>query len=461
MINNRQQDFLCYREQYKTFIYEAYNYDILDSSIEITYHFTIDGLISFHPTWSIPLKEIFAYSKEKVEQLIFSLGMVELISYWKTVASKKLVIACGYLNEEQISWWKKLYFHGLGEFFYLNNITCTQEDFMEITCEKEENFPITSPVDSLDCDVSKVMIPVGGGKDSTVSIEVLANSEYQRYCYIINPRKATLETVETAGLMEGTLFAKRRLDQNLLELNRRGFLNGHTPFSAIVAFSSVLTAYVNGISYVALSNESSANESTVEGSSVNHQYSKSFEFEQDFREYEAAYIQTKVSYFSFLRPLSELQIAHIFSSLEKYYSVFKSCNVGSKTDIWCGHCSKCLFVYIIMSPFISREDLISIFGHDLLNDETLLLDFEKLTGLLPEKPFECVGSRDEVCTALSSTLSQYEESFENLPYLLQHFVNKVDYKQFNMANYQSHFEQEHYLPEPLLALLKRKLKELS
>ena len=67
----------------------------------------------------------------------------------------------------------------------------------------------------------------------------------------------------------------------MLQLNSEGYINGHTPFSAIVAFSSVLTAALNGQKYITLSNENSANESTVKDSKVNHQYSKSYEFELD------------------------------------------------------------------------------------------------------------------------------------------------------------------------------------
>ena len=110
----------------------------------------------------------------------------------------------------------------------------------------------------------------------------------------------------------------------MLRLNREGFLNGHTPFSAIVAFSATMVAYIHDIPYIVLSNESSANETTVEGSYVNHQYSKSFQFESDFHEYEKEYINTGTYYFSLLRPWSEFQIAAFFATCEKYHMDFKS-----------------------------------------------------------------------------------------------------------------------------------------
>jgi hypothetical protein len=66
-------------------------------------------------------------------------------------------------------------------------------------------------------------------------------------------------------------------------------LNGHTPFNALLAFLTYLVAYLGNKKYIVLSNESSANESNVRGLKVNHQYSKSFEFENDFNEYTKKY----------------------------------------------------------------------------------------------------------------------------------------------------------------------------
>ena len=115
---------------------------------------------------------------------------------------------------------------------------------------------------------------------------------------LINKRNSITETVRNAGLSEESLItAKRLFDRSLVDLNNKGYLNGHTPFSSIVAFSAEITAYINNLKYIVLSNEDSANESTVAGQNVNHQYSKSFEFEQDFRNYEEKYLDTGIYYF--------------------------------------------------------------------------------------------------------------------------------------------------------------------
>ena len=120
-----------------------------------------------------------------------------------------------------------------------------------------------------------------------------------------------------------------------------------------------------------------------------------------------------------LRPLSELQIAKLFSRYEKYHKVFKSCNVGSKSSpwIWCCNCPKCLFVYSILSPFLYKDKLVEIFGQDMFENTLLLSTFIELCGYGEIKPFECVGTYSEVRYAVSETIRKYEDK-PNLPYLL-------------------------------------------
>ena len=162
---------------------------------------------------------------------------------------------------------------------------------------------------------------------------------------------------------------------------------------------------------VALSNESSANEPTIPGTEINHQYSKSLEFEEDFRAYVKANMNDINHYYSYLRPYCELEIAEFFSQYPRYFPVFKSCNAGSKTDVWCCNCPKCLFAYIILSPFIDDQTMIGIFGEDLLNKESLTTYFDELTGIADVKPFECVGTIDEVNQALSMIYESRKDKY--------------------------------------------------
>lgn len=438
------------RVAHPTFFFKNYETRIENGKILITYHFEIENLCEFSPTWEIPCSSDVEISDENLKAMVFNLGLAELVSYWKITCSPIVKIECGALSPKQINWWKKLYYHGLGEFFYLNHISA-DETFMRI-----EATGANSSLSPSQRFLKGNLIPIGGGKDSNVSLELLKDFKEDNRPYIINPRGATVESVRVGGYEGKELVSKRSLDKRILELNKEGYLNGHTPFSAIVAFSSIITAYLNNLKYVVLSNESSANESTVAGSTVNHQYSKSYEFEFDFNSYEKEFIKSGVYYFSLLRPLSEYQIASYFAKLEKYHGVFKSCNKGSHTNVWCADCSKCLFVYLILSPFLSFEELNKIFGRDMGNAENLIPVLDQLIGNeTDEKPFECVGSREEVNFAICEAIKKNE----SLPLLFEYYKNTPLYKSYILREnpYPKFYDRQNLLPAGYRDIVEKEL----
>lgn len=407
------------------FIYENYHYDVQSDGLHISFCFRLNDKLVFEPTALISSRTFLHFerlSKATLDSLVFHIGMIELVSYWKAYCSPTVVIRPFNLSEKQLAFWRKLYFNGLGEFFYTNGINASINDFMQFRCEGSQQVtPISQRLfDGSVAASGSHIVPIGGGKDSVVSLELLRTAEHP-LPLIMNPRGATVDCVAQAGYtMDEVLVIKRTIHPLLLDLNKQGGLNGHTPFSAMLAFYTLLASAATGCRpNIALSNENSANESTVAGSSVNHQYSKSLEFENDFRDYVREFISPELNYYSFLRPLSELQIAKLFSRYEQYFPVFKSCNVGSKTDVWCGHCAKCLFAYIILSPFIAPERLTAIFGKNMLDDDSLQLEFDQLVGSAETKPFECVGTISEVNAALFLTQHRWYRHFDDRPALLR------------------------------------------
>lgn len=454
-----------FRSEYPVFIYKSYEVSEKPNSVELNYHFSIPGLADFHPGWSFPKPADINITSDKIfQRLAFSLGMAEAVSYWKAVCSPEFRVECGSLNDEQVKWWKKLWFLGLGEFFYVNGIDSADiSSFVSIISAGET---IDEDVSS-SRELSGCLVPVGGGKDSALTLETLTQAGEKCRCFAINKRCSISATVTAAGLPEDALItALRRFDRSLIEYNKAGFLNGHTPFSSIVAFSAEITAYLNGIKYVVLSNEASANESTVSGMEVNHQYSKSFDFERDFHEYEEKYLRTGVYYFSFLRPLAEFQIAKMFVSHKKYLPIFRSCNLGSKVspDIWCGKCPKCLFVAVILSPFLAMQELTEIFGRDMLNDPEMLSYYIELLGLSEHKPFECVGSIDEVKLASSLAVRKIEASGDPLPLLFEEFKQRGLYDPENIDRLNSeccnYFNEQNLLPERFRIILTKEMERL-
>lgn len=444
------------RTKYPKFIYN--NYKIMDENekICIEYDFEIEGLTKFNPRVEI-LKKDFDFkdiNSNKVKNIVFNLGMVEAISYFKAVCSPQFVIKCGKLDSFQEKWFKKLFYLGLGEFRYVNNINISEEEFFEfVSCG--ESLEISEEEDKLD----GIIIPVGGGKDSNVTLDLLKDYKDKSLAFRIGKNQVSTECAKVAGFDDDKVIeVKRTIDKNLIDLNSKGFLNGHTPFSAMVAFLTYLCSYLLGKKYVALSNEASANESNVDGENINHQYSKTIEFENDFREYADKYLKGNVEYFSLLRPISELQIAKLFSELEDYHQIFKSCNVGSKSEPWkwCCDCPKCLFVYTILSPFLYKEKLVNIFGEDLFTREDLLKTFIELCGYGETKPFECVGTYSEIRYSISEVIRNLENEKIELPYLLNYYKENFELSNEDLLRYYNH---EHNVPEEFEKILKERLEK--
>jgi len=431
------------REKYDTFIYDSYKVEYNEQNILVTYTYKIKDYI-FNPQVTIDRKNIInkSVNKEFLEYLFFNFGMINAINYYKLTCSKNILVNAGYLDGYQKEFFKKLFYNGLGEFRYVNNIELNYDEFVDLKTI-EGNI---SPFD-IKGQFKGNLIAVGGGKDSVVTLELLNDCKENNSCLLFNRNiypvdQASLSCIKLADYDEADIMEfNLTLDPLMLELNKQGFLNGHIPFSSTLAFASYIMAYLSGKQYIVLSNESSANESNIKDSDINHQYSKSYEFEKDFREYTSKYFVSDIEYFSLLRCWNEYRIVKEFVKYPKYLEVFRSCNRGTKTNTWCGDCAKCLYVYIMLYNFVEQDKLISIFGHDMLND----LKYKDLfIGLISEqanKPFECVGSRDEINYALSNIVQRYE----TLPSLVQFYKgNFYDLKDDTIETY---IDNNNFIPQ--------------
>ncbi|MBI4458807.1 MAG: hypothetical protein HY648_01955 [Acidobacteria bacterium] len=459
------------RAKHPRFIYESYCIEQRQARLRFGFRFLLEPDIEFAPEiliepggWGRPA----SVSPAVLKDLVFHLGLVEMFSYWKAACAPEIVVRAGALNAEQIAWWVDLLRKGMAEYFYVNRIDFRQPGFVHIVAsgkkrqENEEQIPRHCvPRDDSEKNIvgsGRDLVLTSGGKDSIVTLELLREVGREFDCLMVNPTEAALAVARQAGCARA-IIVRRTIDPRLLELNKAGYLNGHTPFSALLAFLGVTVATLGGYSRVIVSNERSAEEATVEylGQPINHQYSKTFEFERKFREYSRKYLALSrgchpepltcipseseesalsargrlregsalpesapdsspaIVYFSLLRPLYELQIAWLFASYPAYFSIFRSCNRGMKENRWCGHCPKCMFVYTALYPFLEREQMLGIFGADLFSWEGAEALLEALLGLDASKPFECVGTKEETLAALYLCVQRYREQGIELP----------------------------------------------
>jgi hypothetical protein len=249
-----------------------------------------------------------------------------------------------------------------------------------------------------------VLVPVGGGKDSAVALEIVRRSGVELALFSLGDAPPIARTVEVAGLPR--LLATRTLDPGIGALNEAGAINGHIPITAIVSCVALLTAALNGFDAVAMANERSASAGNVswDGVEVNHQFSKGLRAERLLSAASAEAGGPRL--FSVLRPASELAIARAFARMERYHRAFTSCNAIFRIDpalrakSWCCDCPKCRFVFLALAPFSSPAHLREIFGRDLLDEEGQFEGFALLTATGGHKPFECVGEEQESLAAI-------------------------------------------------------------
>ena len=253
----------------------------------------------------------------------------------------------------------------------------------------------------------------------------------------------------------------RRLDGALFKLNEAGALNGHVPITGILSAIALASSVMVGCDVIAMSNEHSASVPNLQigDSEVNHQFSKSLEFEKDFSEYVTNYISPNLSYFSLLRPLSEIEIARRFAKSREYFQIFRSCNTGFRQSPtarhkgWCCNCPKCRFVFLALSPFIAKTELIGIFGTNLLDDETQVDGFAQLCGLQEHKPFECVGDIAE-SAAVMSYLGDHPD-WRDEAVVRELHTRSAGLRQRDPAEYRALFEVKHphRVPDYYLGML--------
>src|SRR5699024_822506 len=80
-------------------------------------------------------------------------------------------------------------------------------------------------------DGRRVLVAVGGGKDSIVSIEGLRRAGYDVGLFAVNSYEPIEATAAVAGLP--LHVARRTLDPTLFDFNAAGAPNGHVPVTAV------------------------------------------------------------------------------------------------------------------------------------------------------------------------------------------------------------------------------------
>jgi len=336
-----------------------------------------------------------------VEQAARLICLLAGVSYYKTAAPPVVDLGQLPVTVAELEFLRTFYLDGLGEFAYRNDLDLSALRFVGGIIGEAADAPHPAPGAP-----HAMLVPFGGGIDSVVTVELM-RGRGDAALFVMSRPGDRFPAIERPAAVTGlpVVRAGREIDPQLLRSAELGFLNGHVPVTGILSTIAVMAALLDGRDTVVMSNEWSASSGTLRagGRVINHQYSKSVEFEAGFRRVLAGALGGRLSYFSALRPFTELWVARKFAGLTQYHATFRSCNrafhidPALRLDHWCGRCDKCCFIDLILAPFLPAEDLRQIFGGaEPLADPSLADRFRALLGMsAASKPFECVGEVGE------------------------------------------------------------------
>jgi hypothetical protein len=371
----------------------------IGDSGRVSLRYALDDEIEFVERFELPAgTRVSEADRERVDGILSLLHWTAGVSYYKAAAPPRVECETGAPPPAAAELLEALYSEGLGEFAFTN----------ELPALPRPEFPAsgtTAPSAPPGETGGRTLVPIGGGKDSIVALEIIRKADGKPALFSVGDAGPIARTTAVAGLEH--LIVRRHLDPGMAALNRAGALNGHVPITAIVSCVAILAAALRGFGAVAMANERSASQGNVSwgGIEVNHQFSKSVRVERMMRA-ALAELGAGVEYFSVLRPASELAIARAFAKLTGYHAAFSSCNTNFRLDSsaperqWCGDCPKCRFVFLVMAPFSDPAQMREVFGRDLLEDDAQYEGFALLTATGGLKPFECVGEEEESAAAI-------------------------------------------------------------
>ena len=402
------------REEYPVFRIEGARAVPGPSGVTLEFAFAA-GDLRFRPVVEfagLRLDEAGRVVTATAQRMIRALAIVEAFSYWKALCSPVIEVALPAPDAAELDWWQAFWPGAMGEFFYRNQIDYTAPGFLVIqgpaggTAASAGAGGPGGPGTAGDAPAGPPLVLFSGGKDSLALARIVsANAGAAPVDFFLYNPGERLRGLAGSLASGGRLVEVRRtILPELLRLNAADHPNGHTPFSAYLAFAAMLTGYLRGSGPVMAGNSRSDDEPNVRsylGRPVNHQWTKSYEFETALRSYRDRWLPGAPGYSSPLRPLYEVQvIASLAGDVDAYLRT-ASCN-QVRGGGWCRSCAKCAWVFLATAALFSHDLAIRKTGGDMFADPALAGVYQEMAGLTGVKPFECTGSEDEVRAAIQA-----------------------------------------------------------
>jgi len=389
------------------------NYELTDSKTLLFHYSYREGqqqVANFTEKYKLPCS--LDAADTGLRYILQQLHIVVGVSYYKSLLGP---VTFPYsLNQAEASYWNTVYDKGLGEYAYVNKLSAPITPF-GATGQSTPITPLELP------ELKGALLGIGGGKDSIVAGELLKAAGVDTATMDVatgNNHGQAGAVMDIMGLEQ--LRVERYLDTSIVDFTKQhGGHNGHIPLSAVLAWLGILLAYATSRKYVVMANEASSSigNTVWKGRPVNHQWSKSLEFESLTQTLLRQQLSPDLFYFSPIRSYGSLTIMALLAKLgNAYLDDFTSCNLVLRIDPeqrpngrWCTHCAKCLSTWLLLSSVLELSDLERIFDRNLFQDASLRALLEELLGLRGHKPLDCVGTTEELRAVTRMALQRYSQ----------------------------------------------------
>ena len=263
---------------YNEFVFEDYRYDWERSTLSLCYSYNGGPRFEEQLIFDFAPQQLSPAVGEVLDRIFRLILLLSGVSYYKAFIPRVLTCRAFELDEMTAEFLQKFYQKGLAEFAFRNGVSL-HGHFRFQSSSTPAATPITVDLPRRTC------VPVGGGKDLIVTIECLRQGGEPLVLFSLGDAEPIAACIAAAKLP--FIRVHRRLDAGLLKLNETGALNGHVPITGILSAIALASAVMSGCNAVAMSNEHSASAPnlSINGVEVNHQYSKSLEFELDLARY--------------------------------------------------------------------------------------------------------------------------------------------------------------------------------
>ncbi len=382
-------------------VFRFVSYDIRETGkgIEISYYFEADGERKFTPCWTFPKSEQYPLRIEgnvTLYDLAFGLGLLQIAFYRNLYPFSFIEIGAGLLDDRLREWFLNLCFQQQND----------EESFLQVISTGDKPKDRKGVYKHLE----GVLMPLDHRMETAVALELVKQEEDALYGCTLR-EKQELRFVKTAEISDEHIFSVA-CDTDCEEMP--------LPSEGAYAFATLILAYIHRLEHVVFAHTSS--ESDFENSIL---------FERELQWFVKEYLQSGISVFSILRPMSAYQVVSLFAGILQYHYILEQNKGDTRLRNFC-----------LLAPFLPMDYISELYGENILESESALQQFERLVGLEGDVD-------DEMNFTMVKAIAALELDDEPLPFLLRHYKNSPLYKAFSNAPdlYSRYFDPEHCLPE--------------